>query len=156
MAAARPLPLRPGAPPEIEIPATGALAVFVGALSPGRDPAAALEREPEFATSVFAPPLSGAAPPFSPGVIRTLFSGLFSAAERNKPFVLFETFALAVFPVVEAAAVFPALRSVDGATTNREASSASGMRGAGSGGTPTALITIAAFGELRSAVAVGA
>src|SRR5258706_13130304 len=82
MAAARPLPLRPGAPPEIEMPARddfAAFAALVGELFAGCDVAAALELEPEFETLALAPLRSGATLPLASGAAAMLVSALFSA-----------------------------------------------------------------------------
>src|SRR6266404_5705443 len=133
-----PRPPRPETPPAIEIPGRVlAGAGAAGPAAPDGDGAPALEGGPPFASSPFAPAAS------------TLFPVPFSTGKCAEFPAALEAAMPAAFPAPPPDVVSTAVASGEGATTNREVSSASGMTGESSGGTTTALITSTAFGPFR-------
>src|SRR6266478_3086393 len=132
-------PLRPGAPPEIEIPGR----LLFPATTAGAVPAPDSSRGPILEED------SVRAIPECPSPASTLVPVPFSTLACGKFCPTFEGLTLARFRRVASGEVPATLvASLDGPTTNRELSSRSGITGSGSGGTVTALITTSAFGAV--------
>ena len=139
-----PRPPRPETPPAIEIPGRVlAGAGATGPAAPDGDGAPELEGGPPFASSPFA------------SAVSTLFPVPFSTGRCAEFPAALEAAMPAAFPAPPPDVVSTAVASGEGATTNREVSSASGMTAESSGGTTTALITATAFGPFRAGRVAG-